>query len=134
MTAVLDLPGLAKSDVSIALQPGKLVVSAQRRSASSSTAKGKGREDDASEAVEWQVRERLADSVKWERELPLAPGIKVRPAVSSLSGLIDWSPDSPFLFASQQPSEIKASMADGVLTITYPKAAAGPDEQQVLIE
>jgi hypothetical protein len=58
----------------------------------------------------------------------------VRPAVSSLSGLIDWSPDSPFLFASQQPSEIKASMADGVLTITYPKAAAIPDEQQVLIE
>ena len=85
MTAVLDLPGLAKSDVSIALQPGKLVVSAQRRSASSSTAKGKGREDDASEAVEWQVRERLADEVKWERELPLAPGIKVRPAVFSSS-------------------------------------------------
>jgi len=25
-------------------------------------------------------------------------------------------------------------MADGVLTITYPKAAAVPDEQQVLIE
>lgn len=76
MTAVLDLPGLAKSDVSIALRPGKLVVSAQRRS----TAKGKSRESDAGETVEWQVRERLADGVKWERELPLATGIKVRPS------------------------------------------------------
>lgn len=142
MTAVLDLPGFAKSDVSIAVQPGKLIVSAERQSsASSATPSDKGKErapdeqpEPAFAPVQWSVRERQTE-VKWVRELPLAAGVKVRCARASRP--LSLSQTSVLTLASHhllQPSEIKASMADGVLTITYPKQATVDEDQRVHIE
>jgi HSP20 family molecular chaperone IbpA len=128
---VLDLPGFAKSDVSIAVQPGKIVVSAER--APSASTKGKEKEFEQPEEIKWEVRERPEG--KWVRELPLAVGVKVRSP-------LPWPCFKPEFEADRidtssltlQPDEIKASMANGVLTITYPKQAAAETIQQVQIQ
>lgn len=128
---MLDLPSFAKSDVSIAVQPGKIVVSAER--APSPSTKGKEKEVDQPEEIKWEVRERQEG--KWVRELPLAVGVKVRSPPPSPCFKSDFETDRIDTSSlNLQPNEIKAFMANGVLTITYPKQAAAEPVHQVQIQ
>lgn len=104
VTATFELPGLKKEDVNIELQNNRLTVSGESTISSAHDQSG------------YAVRERRFG--KFSRTLQLPEGIKVCiffHVSAVMNRLIDYS--------REQPEEIKASMENGVLTVTFPKTS-----------
>ena len=119
MTATVELPGLKREDVSVELHDGRLTVSGEY-SASFETKKpeetvangaqvGEGEKHEETNSTltspSFIVRERSYG--KFSRTLPVPKGIK--------------------------PESIKASMADGLLTITFPKNVSEAEPKKIQV-
>ena len=105
ITATFELPGLAKENVHIDVKDNVLSISGESTVSNERDEKG------------YSVRERRFG--KFSRSLPLPQGVKVG------SALFGERPNAK-VNMSLQPEEIKASMTDGVLTVTFPRTT--PDQ------
>lgn len=101
VTATFELPGLKKEDINIEVHDGRLIVSAESKISEEHEKDG------------YAVRERRYG--KLSRTLQLPQGVKVilnLRCCYELTGLLTtWL----------QEEEIKASMENGILTVTFPK-------------
>ena len=102
VTATFEFPGATKDNVSIDVQNGKLIVSAEVKQSTDKDENG------------YAVRERRFG--KFSRTLQLPQGVKV------CSPLFFTTRVQSDLTLSTQDEEIKASMENGVLTVTFPKS------------
>ena len=114
MTATFELPGLSKENVQIDVKDGVLSVSGESTMSRERDEKG------------YSVRERRFG--KFSRALPLPQGIKVCLALSP--DVRDVGADERVL----QPEEIKASMVDGVLTVTFPRTTPEMAPKKIAIQ
>ena len=114
VTATFELPGLTKENVQIDVKDGVLSVSGESTISSERDEKG------------YSVRERRFG--KFSRALPLPQGIKVCLALSP--NVQDMGADERVL----QPEEIKASMVDGVLTVTFPRTTPEMAPKKIAIQ
>ena len=100
ITATFELPGLTKENVHIDVKDNVLSVSGESTVSNERDEKG------------YSVRERRFG--KFSRSLPLPQGVKVS------STFCGESPNAE-VNMTLQPEEIKASMSEGVLTVTFPR-------------
>ena len=110
--ATFELPGLKKEDVNIDVHNNRLTISGESKISSERDENG------------YAVRERRYG--KFSRSLALPQGIKVCPSRSLLR---DDDADQH----SHQPEEVKASLEDGVLTVTFPKATPEQAPKKITI-
>ena len=115
VTATFELPGLTKENVQIDVKDNVLTVSGESTISSERDEKG------------YSVRERRYG--KFSRSLPLPQGIKVCCLCRPL-GRLGPAADVRFL----QPEEIKASMAEGVLTVTFPRTSPEQAPKKITIQ
>lgn len=100
VTASFELPGLKKEDIHLEIRNGRLAVTAENEASKDYDESG------------YAVRERRYG--KFSRILQLPQGVKVlRPTVLHVE---------PFLTRTLQDEEIKATMENGVLNVTFPKS------------
>ncbi len=112
VTATFELPGLSKENVQIDVKDNVLTVSGESTISSERDEKG------------YSVRERRFG--KFSRSIPLPQGIKVCASVR-LSSTTTY-----LLFV--QPEEIKATMSEGVLTVTFPRTTPELAPKKVKID
>ena len=118
MTATFELPGLAKDNIQIDVQDGNLAVSGESSQSSEQREQG------------YAVKERKYG--RFVRTIRLPDGTKVRnefPFVSE-SFQVGLGSDGTFHLQSK---DIKASMENGILTVTYPKSSPGQEAQRITI-
>ena len=98
ITAVFDFPGVLKEDVQLHFQNGKLTVSAETKKSEEHVDTG------------FTLRERHLG--KLSRTLQLPQGVQVCrcPGIN-----VNW----PYIV--EQDEQIKATMENGILTVTFPK-------------
>ena len=114
VTASFEFPGVNKDDIQINVQNGRLTVSAETKQSNDRDENG------------YAVRERRFG--KFSRTLQLPQGIKVCFLLCSRRVLADtWLTDV------LQDEEIKASMENGVLTVTFPKSAPEQAPKKIAI-
>ena len=113
ITATFELPGLAKENVHIDVKDNILSVSGESTVSNGRDEKG------------YSVRERRFG--RFSRSLPLPQGVKVS------STLCGESPNAK-VNMTLQPEEIKASMTDGVLTVTFPRTTPDQVPQKISIQ
>ena len=113
VTATFEFPGSKKEDVQLEIQNGRLTVSVENKISEEHNEGG------------YAVRERRYG--KYSRTLQLPQGVKV----------IHWVYSCGFLLMAYtyalQDDEIKASMENGLLTITFPKATAELTSKKITI-
>lgn len=114
VTATFELPGLKKEDVTIDVHNNRLIVSGEYSSSNEEEKEG------------YVVRERREG--KFSRTLPLPAGIKV--ASNLLFMQLSEASDQMLI---QQAEEIKASMENGLLQITFPKATPEQEAKRIAI-
>ena len=114
ITASFELPGLAKENVNIELHKNRLVISGETNF-----------EKDKEESG-WIVKERRRG--RFSRSIPLPDGTEVGTFYNS-KVKFRQSTDSFHL----KPSAISAAMENGVLNVTFPKAAPQNRPQQIQI-
>lgn len=102
VTATFELPGLQKEDVNIDVHNNLLSISGETKISSERDENG------------YAVRERRYG--KFTRSIPLPQGVKVSTR-SSVRILLHHT-DGAFCLQSE---EVKASLENGVLTVTFPK-------------
>ncbi|KAH9057912.1 HSP20-like chaperone [Lactarius deliciosus] len=115
VVASFELPGLQKEDVSIDLHNDVLTVSGQSNTATERNEEG------------YLIRERRYG--KFTRALSLPQGVKV----SFSDALLDYQDrgtDDHLL----QNEDIKASMVNGVLTISFPKSTPEAEPKKIAID
>jgi HSP20 family protein len=108
ITATFELPGLKKEDVSIDIHNGRLTVSGETNISN----------EKASENG-YSIRERRYG--KFQRSLPLPKGVKVG------SERYFCTDELVLICCSSQAEDVKATMENGVLNVTFPRA--GPEQQ-----
>ena len=102
VTASFDFPGVSKEDIQIDVASGKLTVSTEKKQSTEHSEDG------------YTTRERRFG--KFSRTLQLPQGIKVIHRIYSRAMPVA-------LTINLKDDEISATMENGVLTITFPKAA-----------
>lgn len=112
VTATFELPGLKKEDVNIGVQDGRLTITGETKISSE-------HEEDG-----YAVRERKFG--KFSRTLRLPQGVKVRRVSLHIR-------QSRVLIQCLQEEEIKASLENGVLTVTFPKRVAESAPKKIAI-
>ena len=114
VTATFELPGLAKENVNIDLTDNVLTISGESTISSERDEKG------------YAVRERRYG--KFSRSLPVPQGIKVSPV-----GFPIPCGNRLILTNAEQPEDIKASMENGVLTVTFPRTTPEQAPKKITI-
>lgn len=104
VVASFELPGLKKEDVSIELHNNQLTISGEAK-ATSSTSSSEGAQGE-SPSAKYFVRERRFGSFSRTVQLP----------------------------EGTQPESVKATVADGVLTVTYPKSTPEQSPKKITIQ
>lgn len=117
VTATFDLPGLKKEDVIIDVHNNRLVVSGTTVISNEANQDG------------WVVRERR--SGKFSRSLPLPAGTQVSCVFRYSFGEL-FATETLIVF-HVQAEQIKASMENGVLTVTFPKASPEQTAKRITI-
>ena len=112
MTATFELPGLNKENISIDVHNNVLTVSGESKFESDSNENG------------YLLRERRFG--RFSRSVPVPEGVKVCEFSSCISTSVS-------LTCGFQSEEIKASMENGVLTVTYPRAAPEQTPKKITI-
>jgi len=111
VTASFELPGLQKEDVNIDVHNYRLSVSGESKMSKDYDEHG------------WAVCERRFG--KFSRTLQLPQGVKVGHRHNSLISLTSSS--------SLQDNQIKANMDNGILTVTFPKAAEAAAPKKITV-
>ena len=101
ITATFEFPGVSKDDVQLNLQNGKLTVSAETKKSEEHAETG------------YILRERLYG--KFSRTIQLPQGVQVCHSSLNILGM------SSANYLTQE-EQIKASLANGILTVKFPKA------------
>jgi HSP20 family protein len=115
VNVTFDLPGMQKEDVSIDVHNNVLTVSGENRAISERSEAG------------YVVRERRYG--KFTRSLALPQGLKV----STLAMLFTNIQQRGYWWLDAQNEDIKASMANGVLTIKFPKSTPDTEPKKITI-
>ena len=115
MTTTFELPGINKENVSIDVHNSLLTVSGESKFESDRNEDG------------YLLRERRFG--RFSRSVPIPEGIKVCRVRASVRA----SPPIDRLTSVLQPEEIKASMENGVLTVTYPRETAEQTPKKITI-
>lgn len=113
VTATFELPGLAKDKVNIDVHNGNLTVS------------GEVCESTEKQEHGYAIRERRTG--RFSRSVRLPEGTKVGIVAQFIRG--SKTHGLSFL----QPQDVKASMDNGVLTVTYPKTSAGQEPHRIAV-
>ena len=111
VTASFELPGLQKEDVNIDVHNNRLSVSGESKMSKDYDEHG------------WAVCERRFG--KFSRTLQLPQGVKVGHRHNPLISLTSSS--------SLQDNQIKANMDNGILTVTFPKAAEAAAPKKITV-
>jgi len=114
VTASFEFPGSKKEDVQLEIQNGRLTVSVENKLSEEYNEGG------------YAVRERRFG--QFSRTLQLPQGVKVIHWVSFLI----WVFADAYTYALQD-DDIKASMENGLLTITFPKSAVELTPKKITI-
>ena len=115
VTATFELPGLKKEDVTIDIQNNVLTISGESRLSAERNEQG------------YAVRERRYG--KFARSIPLSEGVKV--SVARTAGHPRCITGTDELYS--QPEEVKASLQDGLLTVTFPKSSPEQAPKKITI-
>ena len=115
VTATFELPDVKKEDVQIDIQSNRLTISGEAKASKEHNEEG------------YALRERRYG--KFSRTLPLPQGIKVSLFFTNLH-LTQRKSNGRFC---PQNEEIKASMNDGVLMVTFPKSAPEASPKKITI-
>jgi HSP20 family protein len=116
VNVTFELPGLQKEDVSIDVHNNVLTVSGEDKTSSERSEGG------------YVIRERRYG--KFSRSLSLPEGLKVGTSVIPVWYYGSGNTD---LWLSVQNEDIKASMANGVLNIIFPKSTPDTEPKKVTI-
>lgn len=116
VTATFEFPGFSKDEVQINFQNGKLTVSAETRKS----------EDHAETG--YTFRERL--NGRLSRTLQLPEGVQV---CNSLLIVFEWILTDIYHLHAQD-EQIKATMKDGLLTVTFPKTLPELAPKKIVIQ
>lgn len=115
VTASFELPGVEKQNVQIDIHNGRLTVSAETKVAEEYEEHG------------FAVRERRFG--KFARTLQLPQGVKVR----RMHGFDRFCVLRILTMWDVQDEDIKASMENGLLTVTFPKVSAETAPKKITI-
>jgi HSP20 family protein len=118
VNVTFELPGLQKEDVSIDVHNNVLTVSGEDKTTSERSEGG------------YVIRERRYG--KFSRSLSLPQGLKVSEHFSDTT-LYDMAAEILIYDLSVQDEDIKASMANGVLSIAFPKSTPDTEPKKVTI-
>jgi HSP20 family protein len=113
VTAIFEFPGFSKDEVQLDFQNGKLTVSAETK-----------KSEDAQNGR--TSRERFHG--KFSRTIQLPRGVKV--CCSSLNMLLN---DGRLTSIIAQNQQIKATMENGLLTVTFPKTVPELAPKKIVI-
>jgi HSP20 family protein len=115
VNVTFELPGMQKEDLSIDVHNGVLTVSGEDKTSSERSEGG------------YVIRERRYG--KFSRSLSLPQGLKVSTSViaTPMAEILN------FMASSVQNEDIKASMANGVLNIAFPKSTPDTEPKKVTI-
>ena len=114
MTATFELPGISKDKVQIDVQNGNLAVSGETTQTSEQHEQGYAIKERRFGRFVRTIR--LPEGTKASNDFPLGGELFLK----------DFS-------VRLQPRDVKASMENGVLTVTYPKSSPGQESQRIAI-
>jgi len=120
VTATFELPGLSKDNVNIDVQDGNLAVSGEASQTFEQQEQG------------YAIKERKFG--RFARTVKLPEGTKVSDQFSFTSESFRVGVGSDGVLLCLQPKDVKASMENGVLTVTYPKSSPGQESQRIAIK
>jgi HSP20 family protein len=115
LTATFEFPGFSKDEVELNFQNGKLTVSAETKKSEDRTDTG------------YTLHERLHG--KFSRTLQLPQGVSVRCSFLKIS--LDACRLTHIV---SQEEQIKATMENGILTVTFPKALPELAPKKIIIQ
>ena len=111
VTATFELPGLNKGDVNIDLHNNRLTIAGETKTSSDREENG------------YALRERSYGA--FSRTLQVPAGIKV--------SLLPFSSTQSSDVVPSQPEEVKASMENGVLAVTFPKVTSEQAPKKITV-
>lgn len=115
ITATFELPGLKKEDVNIDVHNNVLTISGETKTSNEKDENG------------FVVRERRFG--KFSRSVPLPQGVKVCTAFLHRRCVMDKCANPEFA----QAEDVKASLENGVLNVTFPKTTPEQAPKKVTI-
>jgi HSP20 family protein len=115
VTATFELPGFSKDEVQIGVQNGKLTVSAETKKSEHNADTG------------YTLNERLHG--KFSRTLQLPQGVQVCQCCSFFNECLLTT-----IVAQPEGEQIKATMKNGLLTVTFPKTLPELSPKKIVIQ